>query len=156
MNLQESIRRILKEESSITDKLKTMIDKFGVLNTIRAVGNYSKFKKLYGDNITKSEMIELISEIVKRYGEENGDYIDVRDHDIFVNTRHNNTDYSKYITEVIDIYVAGFYTYKQYGYDEDMGEYDWENYYDGAEKLKNLSISELDNIINVLSKIKKF
>jgi hypothetical protein len=39
---KESIRRILKEEISIKDKLKNMIDKFGTLNTIKAIGGYTE------------------------------------------------------------------------------------------------------------------
>ena len=156
MKQQESIRRILREEISIKDKLKNLIGKSGILNTIRAVGGYSKFKKVYGNDLTKDEKLKLITDIVEKYGDEVVGNIEVRDHDIFVYKEHNRTGNPKYYTtEVIEIYDNGYYAFNQYAYDEILDEYDWERPYGGIARLINLSDLELDNIIWVLSKIKK-
>jgi hypothetical protein len=155
MKQQESIRRILREEISIKDKLKNLIGKSGILNTIRAVGGYSNFKKVYGNDLTKDEKLKLITDIVEKYGDEVVGNIEVRDHDIFVYKERNRTGHPKYTTEVIEIYDNGYYAFNQYGYDEILDEYDWESPRSGIARLINLSDLELDNIIWVLSKIKK-
>jgi hypothetical protein len=42
MNLQENIRRILREESSIQVKLKNMINKLGIKTASKTVGGMSR------------------------------------------------------------------------------------------------------------------
>jgi hypothetical protein len=100
--MKELIRHILKEESSSPkgDKIQMMIDKFGSLKTILAVGGYYRFTKLYKEKISKEQKIELIVDIVKEYGDD-GYYIDVRYYDIFIDIDINFTDSNDYLTEVI-------------------------------------------------------
>jgi hypothetical protein len=139
----------LLENTSRTDKIKSMVDEFGVFNTIKAVGGYTKFKKIYDKNLTKDEKVILIRELVKEYGED-GDYIDVMEYDIFVDIDTNQTDSRDYTTEVIYVNKGGYFNFRQYPYDDELEEYDWEDYYNGSEYLFRLSESELEDIIRVI------
>lgn len=147
----ETINNIesLQEETSRYNKIKSMIDDFGVLNTIKALGSYTRFKKMYGENLTKDEKVVLIRELVKEYGED-GDYIDVMPYDIFVDIDNNQTDSRDYTTEVIYVNRGGYFNFRQYTYDDELEDYDWEDYHNGNEYLFVLSESELENIIRVI------
>jgi hypothetical protein len=131
------------------NRIKSMVDEFGVFNTIKALGSYTKFKKIYGDNLTKDEKVILIRELVKEYGED-GDYIDVMPYDIFVEIDYNQTDSYDYTTEVIYVNKGGYFNFRQYSYDDELDDYDWEDYHNGSEYLLVLSESELENIIRVI------
>jgi hypothetical protein len=131
------------------NRIKSMVDEFGVFNTIKAVGSYTKFKKMYGDNLTKDEKIVLIRDFVREYGED-GDYIDVMPYDIFVDIDHNQTDSYDYTTEVIYLNRGGYFNFRQYTYDDELEDYDWEDYHNGRENLFVLSELELENIIRVI------
>ena len=58
MNLQESIRRILREESSIKNNLKGMIDRYGFKNAAKAVGGGKKLMDIL--NLDGEELDEFI------------------------------------------------------------------------------------------------
>lgn len=147
MNLQESIRRVLKEETSIKKKLLNTIDKFGLLNTIRIVGGFDKLTRIIGrGSITKEQKIELIVEIVKEYGED-GYYLVVRYYDIFIDIDINFTDSNDYITEVMDIFDNGRIDINQYPYDDEMEEHDFDNPTRKGVHLSHLSESDIDGII---------
>ena len=60
MNLQESIRRILKEETSLSIKLKNLIDNKGIDMASTAVGgikNVAKILNLDLDDVDTQEML---------------------------------------------------------------------------------------------------
>lgn len=153
MNLQETIRRVLKEESSSPkgDKIQMMIDKFGLLKTILAVGGYYRFTKLYKEKISKEQKIELIVDIVKEYGED-GYYIIVRYYDIFIDIDINFTDSNDYITEVMDIFDNGRIDINQYPYNDEMEEHDFDSPTRKGVHLSYLSESDIDGIIAKLFK----
>jgi hypothetical protein len=155
MNLQEHIRRILNEETSIEKKLLNSIDNIGVFKTSKMVGGINRLLSIIGKNkINISQKIELITDIVKEYGED-GYFIDVSEYDIFVDLDTNFTRSRDYITEVTDLYERGRADIKQYPYDYDEDEYDWENYKRRGVDLNEFSQSDIDGIISKLIRYKK-
>lgn len=64
MNLQESIRIVLREESSIQVKLKNMINKFGIKTASKAVGGTSRLIKIL--DLDDKGLDELIYEHIKK------------------------------------------------------------------------------------------
>ena len=83
MNLQNKIRRILREEVN-KDYIKNMIDKFGIYDAVRYLGGYDKVGEYIKDNVPKSEKIKIIR---KRL-----DYIN--------NSLGENEDENIWITEI--------------------------------------------------------
>ena len=63
MNLKESIRIVLREESSIQVKLKNMINKFGIKMASTAVGGMSRLIKIL--DLDDKGLDELIYEYLK-------------------------------------------------------------------------------------------
>jgi len=69
MNLQENIKRILREESK-KDLVKTMIDNYGLYDTIKYVGGYDKIKQFIWDiKISKEDKIDFIKDVVTMLAE---------------------------------------------------------------------------------------
>jgi hypothetical protein len=69
MNLQENIRRILREESK-KDFVKVMIDNYGLYDTIKYVGGYDKIEPFIEDiDISKEDKIDFIKNVVIRLAE---------------------------------------------------------------------------------------
>jgi hypothetical protein len=82
MILQETIRKVLREESTIQIKLKNMINKYGLINAAKSVGGVDNLEKIMGDFefMTNQMKIDAIVEIV---------------------------DSEKYLNEELDLYEAG-------------------------------------------------
>ena len=155
MNLQESIRRIIKEETSLKKKLLSSIDKIGVFKTSKKVGGLSNLFNIVGtETFTKEQKIVLITDIVKEYGEDEY-FIDVSEYDIFVDLDVNFTRSRDYTTEVSDLYYNGKADIKQYPYDYEYEDYNWENYKRKGVYLKEFSESDINQIISKLIKYKK-
>jgi hypothetical protein len=155
MKLQQSIRRILKEETSLERKLLSSIDKIGVFKTSKKVGGLSNLFNIVGTKtFTKEQKVDLITDIVKEYGEDEY-FIDVSEYDIFVDLDINFTRSRDYTTEVADLFHNGKADIKQYPYDYEHEEYDWENYKRRGVYLKEFSESDINQIISKLIKHKK-
>jgi hypothetical protein len=58
MNLQERIKKVLREESSINNNLKGMIDRYGFKNAAKAVGGGKKLMNIL--NLEGEELDEFI------------------------------------------------------------------------------------------------
>lgn len=155
MKLQKNIRRILKEETSIKKNLLSSTDKIGVFKTSKKVGGLSNLFNIVGtETLTKEQKVNLITDIVKEYGED-GYFIDVSEYDIFVDIDINFTRSRDYTTEVVDLFDRGRADIKQYPYDYEHEEYDWENYKRKGVYLDEFSESDINQIISKLIKHKK-
>jgi hypothetical protein len=155
MNLQENIRRILKEETSLEKKLLNSIEKIGVLRTSKMVGGINRLLKIIGKNIlNKEQKVNLIINIVEEYGVD-GILIEVSEYDIFVDIDINFTESRDYTTEVTDLYYNGRADIQQYPYDYEMEEYDYDNFERRGVYIKEFSESDIDGIISKLIRYKK-
>ena len=153
MNLKESIRIVLKEETSIQKKLLNSIGRIGILKSSKMVGGLNILLDIIGkDKLTKEQKVQLIIDIVNEYGEY---FIEVSEYDIFVDLDINFTNSKDYTTEVTDLYANGRADIKQYPYDYEIDEYDWDNYERKGIDLIVLSESEINDIISKLIKYKK-
>lgn len=70
MNLQENIHRIQSMMGVITEddntaKIDKMMNDIGLSNTIKFLGGYDSFKKLYGGDISNEDKINFINQSVK-------------------------------------------------------------------------------------------
>ena len=119
MNLQESIRRIIKEETSLKNKLLNSIDDIGILKTARKVAGLKNLMKILEDKfLTRQIRIQTISEIVSDYTERQNEVWMVED-DIVI------TDNNEYFTriELLNPNSAVAYVYEKPEFDEG-DEYD--------------------------------
>lgn len=152
MDLQESIRKIIREESSRISKIYSMIDNIGLLSSIKAVGGYDNMVKIVGEDFfTKGTKIDLIIEIVKTYGPRNQLYLGDFDIDIITNERRYD-DGSYEQTYIIHIDDDGEYYYKTYEFDEHGNMID-EPIDFGYSKLINLPETKIDEIIKKLLEV---
>ena len=74
MDLQEQIRKVLKEEtkfSNIQEKILNSVDDYGLYDTIKMIGGYEVFNDIlpdyFDDRINK---IKLILDITKEEGDD--------------------------------------------------------------------------------------
>ena len=157
MNLQESIRKVLKEETSIQKKLLKSIGKIGVLKSSKMVGGINILLDIIGkDKVTKEQKVQLIRDIVKEYSDDGYyGYIDVSEYDIFIDLDINFTRSKEYTTEVVDLFSNGAVDIKQYPYDYEIDDYDWDDFKRKTISLFVLSESEINDIISKLIKYKK-
>jgi len=66
MNLQETIKRVLKEETSRRDKLLKIVNSVGFLNASNIVGGVERLLDIVGsDYLTDSNKIGIIKEIIE-------------------------------------------------------------------------------------------
>ena len=65
MNLEEHIRKVLKEETSQESKLKDLISKRGFYKTSKVFGGIENLYKVIGFTGTQDEMIFIVNEIMK-------------------------------------------------------------------------------------------
>ena len=71
MNLQETIKRVLKEETSRRDKLLKIVNSVGFLNASNIVGGVERLLDIVGsDYLTDSNKIDIIKEIIESNNEE--------------------------------------------------------------------------------------
>jgi hypothetical protein len=151
----ESIKRILKEETSIERKLLNSIEKIGVLRTSKMVGGINRLLKIIGKNkLNKEQKVNLIIHIVEEYGEDEY-FIDVSEYDIFVDLDINFTRTRDYTTEVTDLYFNGRADIQQYPYDYETDDYDYDNFKRKGVYIKEFSESDIDGIISKLIRYKK-
>jgi hypothetical protein len=158
MNLQEHIKKVLKEETKLTPLQKKVLDSIsnsGLYNTIKIMGGYNNFINFvpnYFDN--KDHKIDLINEIVENV-EPNGFiyFYDITQHgeDLFYYEEkptwqdNNNHTYEHYFVNVGDEVVA----VKVWEYDEngEMFDEEYDSYYI---KLYKLDDKYLNKIFDVL------
>jgi hypothetical protein len=74
MNIQESIRRILREETSIKKKLLNSIDKIGVFKTSKKVGGLDRLYSIIDLKGTKEDMTFIIKSIMENEAKEEFNY----------------------------------------------------------------------------------
>ena len=147
---------------SRTQKIERMIDKTGIVNTVNAFGGYNNFIKMYNKELTKSDKIKFICDIVSRYGydrygyEVNGDNeLDVMNLGLSVDYIKNNSGFDDSRIDMMDIDKNGIFSYSEAEYIPEDDEYDWDNVYQGYANLKELSEFQIDNILITLIKYVK-
>ena len=81
MNLQESIRRVLREEYTVRQmKLLTIASKVGLLKTAEMVGGVEDLMNMLGDEfLTTNNKIKIIKEVVETTDYEHDPYITLMD-----------------------------------------------------------------------------
>jgi hypothetical protein len=67
MNLQENIRKVLKE--GVKEKMIKLIDEHGLISAINFVGGWDTLKRMLGDyQINTKLMIDFIKDLTREYG----------------------------------------------------------------------------------------
>jgi len=125
MNLQESIRRILREETEKQMKLLILASKLGFLKTAEMVGSVEDLLSILGDEfLSTNNKIKIIKEIVETTAHTNDDedeYItlmDMNENPIVLRDEDGK------LSQIEMIYkedVAVFH-YGGYKYETDLGE----------------------------------
>jgi hypothetical protein len=154
MNLQEHIRKVLKEEtkmSNIQKKILDSIDEFGLYDTIKMVGGYEVFEDIlpdYFDDIDNK--IKLILNITK----ENGDngviwfYEITRYNEDILYFKERIEDYhtlEHFITRVDQKGTVGVSVY-EYDENDEMNDLDYDRYSIKINKLEDKYINEIFSI----------
>jgi len=149
--MKETIRHILKEETSLQKRVKNMLYDLGYIKTIKAVAGYNNIVKILGDDFfTKERKIELIGDIAYQFGTRGELYLYEYDLDIMINkdTYADGSFDASYITYLED---NGNFYYKSYNFDKDgwlgRNEYLGEGYM----PLSDLSENTIDDILVVLT-----
>ncbi len=126
--MKELIRHIIKEETdqvvgenSRQDKIRSMIEDIGILNTIKSVGGFDNFKRYVGkDFLTFDNKITLISEIAEEYGDRNGNLIFVDYNlDIILEKEETYADGGFVATHLYYVDNVDQYYYYTYEYDNE-------------------------------------
>lgn len=157
--MKELIRHIIKEETdqivggnSRQDKVKSMIENVGTLNTIKSVGGFNNFKKIMGkDFLTFDDKITLISEIAEEYGGRRSEIILVDYNlDIILEKHETYADGGFVATHLYYVDSIDHYYYYTYEYDNEGVVYD--AFIDeGYEKTEDLDEHIIDSIIGTLA-----
>ena len=86
MNLQENIKRILREEYTVKQmKLLTIASKVGLLKTAEMVGGIEDLINMLGDEfLTTNNKIKIIKEIVETTNDEYITLMDMNEEDVAV------------------------------------------------------------------------
>jgi hypothetical protein len=110
--MKKLIRQIIKEESLTQTKLLKVIEKLGILQTIKMVGGYEMFDKIYHEYFNdKSHKIDLINDICESDEDDSGGYIyfyELNGDDIeYANWEEDNTEYHSVLTYVQPNQVVG-------------------------------------------------
>jgi len=67
MNLQENIRKVLKE--GVKEKMIKLIDEHGLISAINFVGGWKTLKEMLGDYYINTKlMIDFIKNLIREYG----------------------------------------------------------------------------------------
>jgi hypothetical protein len=124
MNLQETIRKVLREESSIQIKLKNMINKYGLINAAKSVGGMDNLEKIMGDFgfMTTQMKIDAIVEIVdsEKFLDEELDLNDAGLEPIIIEEYEDTNDFLQ--IEIVTTYGAIAMYYNSYDGNEQLGD----------------------------------
>ena len=148
--MKETIRYILKEETSLQKRVKNMLYDLGYIKTIKAVAGYNNIVKILGDDFfTKERKIELIGDIAYQFGTRGELYLYEYDLDIMINkdTYADGSFDASYITYLED---NGNFYYKSYNFDE-SGWMDDNEFDEGYTPLSDLSENTIDDILVALT-----
>ena len=148
--MKETIRYILKEETSLQKRVKNMLYDLGYIKTIKAVAGYNNIVKILGnDFFTKERKIELIGDIAYQFGTRGELYLYDYDLDIMINkdTYADGSFDASYITYLED---NGNFYYKSYNFDE-SGWMDDNEFDEGYMPLSDLTENTIDDILVVLT-----
>jgi len=122
MNLQEHIRKVLKQES-LRQTLKDQIKEFGILDTSRLVGGLKELMNLLGEEyFTDDIKIKLIKEIVLTTEEEYLTFIEMNENPLVL------TDEDDLLTQIEMLYPHDVAVFYYYGYDEESADEAYINY----------------------------
>ena len=140
MNLQENIKRILREEYTVRQmKLLTIASKVGLLKTAEMVGGIKDLINMLGDEfLTTNNKIKIIKEIVETTNDEYITLMDMNENPIVIKDEDGE------LSQIEMIYkedVAVFH-YGGYKYSQDLGE----SYMSYEELPKDV----LDDIFNMV------
>ena len=140
MNLQENIKRILREEYTVRQmKLLTIASKVGLLKTAEMVGGIEDLINMLGDEfLTTNNKIKIIKEIVETTNDAYITLMDMNENPIVLKDEDGK------LSQIEMIYkedVAVFH-YGGYKYSQDLGE----NYMSYEELPKDV----LDDIFNMV------
>ena len=140
MNLQEHIRKILREEYTVRQmKLLTIASKVGLLKTAEMVGGIKDLINMLGDEfLTTNNKIKIIKEIVETTNDEYITLMDMNENPIVIKDEDGE------LSQIEMIYkedVAVFH-YGGYKYSQDLGE----SYMSYEELPKDV----LDDIFNMV------
>jgi hypothetical protein len=157
--MKKLIRHIIKEETdqvvgenSRQDKIRSMIENVGILNTIKSIGGFDNFKRFVGkDFLTFDDKIVLISEIAEEYGDRNGNLIFV-DHnlDIILEKEETYADGGFVATHLYYVDNVDQYYYYTYEYDNEGFVYDYP-INEGDGKTEDLDEHIIDSIVGTLA-----
>jgi hypothetical protein len=157
--MKKLIRHIIKEETdqvvgenSRQDKIRSMIENVGILNTIKSIGGFDNFKRFVGkDFLTFDDKIVLISEIAEEYGDRNGNLIFV-DHnlDIILEKEETYADGGFVATHLYYVDNVDQYYYYTYEYDNEGFVYDYPTN-EGDGKTEDLDEHIIDSIVGTLA-----
>jgi hypothetical protein len=145
------------DKQSRTQKIETMIDKTGIVNTVNTFGGYNNFIKMYNKEFTKSEKIKLICDIVDRYSwtDDSEDPLDVLEFGITLDYVEGGEYGSEAWIEMLDIDKNGGFLYNETEYLPEEGEHDWDNTRQGMSHLNRLSQKEIDDVfVRVIKNVK--
>lgn len=145
------------DKSSRTQKIETMIDKTGIINTVNTLGGYNNFIKVYNKEFTKSEKIKLICDIVSRYSEDDDseEPLDVLEFGIDLDYVEGGEYGSEAWIEMLDIDKNGGFLYNETEYLPEEGEHDWDNTRQGMSNLNRLSQKEIDDVfVTIIKNVK--
>jgi hypothetical protein len=148
--MKETIRYILKEETSLQKRVKNMLYDLGHIKAIKAVAGYNNIVKILGDDFfTKERKIELIGDIAYQFGTRGELYLYEYDLDIMINkdTYADGSFDASYITYLED---NGNFYYKSYNFDKD-GWMDDNEFDEGYMPLPDLSENTIDDILVALT-----
>jgi hypothetical protein len=120
MNIQENIRRILREEYTVKQmKLLTIASKVGLLKTAEMVGGVEDLMNMLGDEfLTTNNKIKIIKEVVETTDDEYITLMDMNENPIVLKDEDGE------LSQIEMIYredVAVFH-YGGYKYSKDLGE----------------------------------
>ena len=140
MNIQENIKRILREEYTVRQmKLLTIASKVGLLKTAEMVGGIEDLINMLGDEfLTTNNKIKIIKEIVETTNDEYITLMDMNENPIVIKDEDGE------LSQIEMIYkedVAVFH-YGGYKYSQDLGE----SYMSYEELPKDV----LDDIFNMV------
>jgi hypothetical protein len=120
MNLQENIRRILREEYTVRQmKLLTIASKVGLLKTADMVGGIEDLINILGDEfLTTNNKIKIIKEVVESTNDEYITLMDMNENPIILKDEDGKLSQIEMINkEDVTVFHYGGYKYSQ-----DLGE----------------------------------